>query len=232
MQKNDLRCSWRRERESNPKNAWLELIDGARLLATTLLGSISCEVTALRGSDLQSSLFYRSRGDILETGANLSAGLASVYPQAALAGSPGRPRCRGGPPHLLGPQASLAEPDHASGTTVGDDSQPVAKNGLRRPTIALTGDSATPQGRRDTTKHQPPIHHRVEQGGRPQRDAALPILLEDRRDLALSNRPVERGVVALVLVGVGHRERRDRLVDGVALAQVAADRRGRPGSGV
>ena len=93
----------------------------------------------------------------METGANLSTGLASVYPQAALAGSPGRPRCRGGPPHLLDPQASLAEPDHASGTAVGDDSQPVAKNGLRRPTIALTGDSATPQGRRDTTEHQPPI---------------------------------------------------------------------------
>lgn len=43
------------------------MVDGARLLAATISGSIDCEVTAIHGSDLEFSQILRCRGDILAT---------------------------------------------------------------------------------------------------------------------------------------------------------------------
>ena len=54
----------------------------------------------------------------------------------------------------------------------------------------------------------------------------------DRRDPPVGDRCDERGVVALVLVGVGLGELDDRAVEGVALPQVGGDGQRVPGAGM
>src|SRR5689334_5769087 len=57
------------------------------------------------------------------------------------------------------------------------------------------------------------------------RRARLFRLLEHRLHLAGAHGALERGVIALVLVGIGHGEIRDRLVEGVTLPHVSGDER-------